>query len=61
MNGRVGYKDAAETSTFVEGSVVVAYAVTDKTQLFVAGIGGTSTAEGTDNVIGFQAGVTSAF
>ena len=61
VGGRVGYKESTESSTFVEGSVAVAYALTDNTQLFVAGIGGTSTATGTDNVVGVQAGVRSTF
>lgn len=60
-NGRVGHKNATEGSTFVDGSVEVAYALTDKTELFVAGIGGTSTADGTENVFGIQAGVRSQF
>lgn len=68
VNGRVGYKEATESSTFVEGAVTVAYALTDKTQLFVAGIGGTSTADSTEyrtgevaDVVGLQAGVRSTF
>lgn len=61
VGGRVGHKNATESSTFVDANVTVAYAVTDKTQVFVAAIGGTSTANETEDVVGLQAGVRSSF
>ena len=59
--GRVGQKNATESSTFAEGSVTASIAVNEKVQLFVSGIGGTSTTDGTEDVFGFQAGVRSSF